>query len=295
MGLGNPLSAEFVHRHDRFAVLAGLSAGEAITPQSLTRVLLSAGGGLKGVPPAARRVVLLNQADSSALQSQARGMAAALLPSFDAVIVASLEYSKIHAVHEPAAAIVLAAGASTRLGRPKQLLDWHGQPFVHAVAATALAAGLSPVVVVVGAGSEEVQAALQDLPVKIVNNESWQSGQASSIQAGLRRLPASTGATLFLLSDQPQVSFDVLAALVDMHAAGLYPIVAPLVRMEQRANPVLFDRAAFPDLLSLQGDVGGRAVFSKHRVEFMPWHDDRLLLDVDTEADYRRLVEDDTL
>ena len=65
--------------------------------------------------------------------------------------------------------------------------------------------------------------------------------------------------------------------------------------MEQRANPVLFDRVTFPDLLELEGDVGGRAVFSKHRVEFMPWHDDRLLLDVDTEEDYRRIVEDDTL
>jgi CTP:molybdopterin cytidylyltransferase MocA len=91
------------------------------------------------------------------------------------------------------------------------------------------------------------------------------------------------------------VTFDVIGALVDTHAAGLFPIVAPLVMMERRANPVLFDRDTFQDLIALQGDVGGRAVFSRYRVEFMPWHDDRLLLDVDTEADYRRLVEDDTL
>jgi molybdenum cofactor cytidylyltransferase len=87
----------------------------------------------------------------------------------------------------------------------------------------------------------------------------------------------------------------VVAALIDTHASELQPIVAPLVMMEQRSNPVLFDRATFPDLLQLEGDVGGRAIFSKYRVEFMPWHDDRLLLDVDTEDDYRRIVEDDTL
>ena len=100
---------------------------------------------------------------------------------------------------------------------------------------------------------------------------------------------------MFLLADQPQVTPDVIRALVDSHATGLHPIVAPLVMMEQRANPVLFDRVVFPDLLKLSGDVGGRAVFSEQRVEYLPWHDDRLLLDVDTEADYRRLIEDDTL
>ena len=65
--------------------------------------------------------------------------------------------------------------------------------------------------------------------------------------------------------------------------------------MEQRANPVLFDRVTFPDLLTLEGDVGGRAIFSKYQVEYLPWHDDRLLLDVDKPEDYQRLIEDDTL
>ena len=65
--------------------------------------------------------------------------------------------------------------------------------------------------------------------------------------------------------------------------------------IDRRANPVLFDRATFSDLLTLEGDVGGRAVFHKHRVEYLPWHDDRLLLDVDTPEMYQRLIADDTL
>ncbi len=98
---------------------------------------------------------------------------------------------------------------------------------------------------------------------------------------------------MFLLADQPQVTPQVIRALVETHAGGLPPIVAPLIRDERRGNPVLFDRSTFADLLRLQGESGGRSLFSKHRVEYVPWHDDRLLLDVDTPEDYRRLLADD--
>ncbi len=293
--LGKPLTEEWVHRPERYSAVSRLNLGDSITPEAMVRVLMNDEGGLKGIPPRARRVVLLNQADSAALQAQARTMASQLLSAFDAVLVASLKASEVHAVHERAAGVVLAAGASTRLGRPKQLLDWHGQPFVRAVAQTALTAGLDPVVVVTGSGRADVEAALRGMSVTLAKNPEWQSGQASSIRVGLQELPPATGSAVFLLADQPQVTFAVVRALSDTHAVSLSPIVAPLVQMERRANPVLFDRDTFPDLMALQGDVGGRAVFSKYRVEYMPWHDDRLLLDVDTEADYQRLMEDDTL
>jgi molybdenum cofactor cytidylyltransferase len=294
-GLGRPLSADSIHRPERFSALSALKMGQPVTAEALARVLCQPEGGLKGIPPEARRAVLLTQAEAPELQAQARGMVPALLGSYQAVIIADEPVEEVHAVHEPVAGIVLAAGGSTRLGRPKPLLDWHGQPFVRAVAITSLSAGLSPVIVVTGSEAEDVARAFADLPVAQAYNPAWPSGQASSIRTGLQAVPASTGAAIFLLADQPQIHFDVIQALVDTHAAGLPPIVAPLVMMERRANPVLFDRVAFPDLLALEGDVGGRAVFSKYRVEFMPWHDDRLLLDVDTEADYRRLTEDDTL
>ena len=87
----------------------------------------------------------------------------------------------------------------------------------------------------------------------------------------------------------------VIRALVENHAAELHPIIAPLVMMERRGNPVLFDRTTFPDLMDLQGDSGGRSIFSRHHVEYMPWHDDRLLIDVDKPEDYQRLIGDDSL
>jgi molybdenum cofactor cytidylyltransferase len=175
------------------------------------------------------------------------------------------------------------------------LLDWHGQPFVRAVTTKALEAGLSPVIVITGAHANEVEDAIKNLSVTIVRNENWRSGQASSIRVGVQSLPSKTGSAIFLLTDQPQVTTTVISALIENHALQLNPIIAPLVNENRRANPVLFDRITFPDLLTLEGDIGGRAIFSKHHVEYLPWHDDKLLLDVDTPEDYQRLIEADTL
>jgi molybdenum cofactor cytidylyltransferase len=296
-GLGKPLSHENVHRPELFSKLSGLSLGEPLTPEALVRVLTHKEGGLKNVPVQARRAVLLNQADTPELQSAGQGLAQSLIPVYHSVIISSLKQEKIFAVHEPVAGIVLAAGGSTRFGQPKQLLDWKGQPFVRVIAKTALEAGLSPVIVVTGANAQQVEASVKDLNVTIVRNETWESGQGSSIGTGIRSLASASpavGAAIFLLTDQPQVTTSILRALVEKHAAGLYPIVAPMVT-DRRANPVLFDRVTFSDLAELEGDVGGRGIFHKHRVEYLPWHDDRLLLDVDTPEMYQRLISDKTL
>jgi len=296
-GLGKPLGDEVAHRAEIFSTLSDLSIGEIITPEAMARVLIHSKGGQKNIPMGARKIALLNQADNHELQAMAHGMVNSLLQSFHAVVISSLQEEKIFAVHEPVAGIILAAGASVRFGEPKQLLNWKGETFVHAVARTALEAGLSPVVIVVGANDEQITAAVVNLNVVIVKNEDWKSGQASSIKAGVSKVinsPASVGGAIFLLADQPQITPSIIQALVEKHAEGLYPIVAPMV-LEQRANPVLFDRLTFTDLLEIKGDVGGRAIFHKHKVAYLPWHDDRMLLDVDTPEHYQRLITDETL
>jgi molybdenum cofactor cytidylyltransferase len=139
---------------------------------------------------------------------------------------------------------------------------------------------------------------VQGLDVRIAANTVWQTGQASSIKVGIESLSQSgrsrVGGALFLLADQPHITSAVMRALVEKHAEGLYPILAPMV-LDRRANPVLFDRSTFSDLLTLEGDVGGRGIFHKHRVEYLPWHDDGLLLDVDTPEQYQRLIANDKL
>ncbi len=298
-GLGKPLNDEHVHRPEIFSDLSDLPMGATISAEALIRVLTHPQGGLKNIPAGARKVVLLNQADTDELQSRAGIMATELLKTFDAVVVASLQRGEIQAVYENIAGVVLAAGESSRYGKPKQLLDYHGEPFVRRVAKTALAAGLNPVVVVTGANAEMVEAAVRDLPVVIVRNEEWREGQAASVRAGVAALTpspspyqregSSAGGAIFLLVDQPQVTVHVLEALVSRHAQGLFPVVAPLVA-DRRGNPVLFDRVAFAELLKLEGDVGGRAVMRQFQVEYVPWHDESLLFDVDNEEDYRRLL-----
>lgn len=296
-GLGKPLTEEFVHRPEIFAHLSGLKMGENITLEALSRVLIHPADGLRNLPLQARRIVLLNQADTPELQAQGKTLAEKLLPAFHSVIIASLKQSQIQGVYEPIAGIILAGGGSSRFGQSKLLLDWHGKPFVRAVAETALAAGLSTVVVVTGANAAQVETVVNDLPVLIVRNEDWQSGQSSSIRAGLIALTpglspikgAGYGAAIFLLADQPQITPTVIRALREEHARTRSPIVAPLVG-GQRANPMLFDRVTFPDLMALSGDVGGRAIFSKVPVNYLTWHDEGLLSDVDTPEQYRKLV-----
>jgi molybdenum cofactor cytidylyltransferase len=315
-GLGKPLNENFVHRPEIFSKISGLQTGEIVTPGAIIRVLTEGQGGLKNIPDHARKTVLMNQADSDELQSTANRMVRPLLSTFDSVIISNLREEKIYAVYEHIAGIILAAGESTRYGRVKQLLDWRGQPFIRVIAQTALEAGLSPVVVITGANAEIIEAAVKDLEVRVVFNPDWKRGQGSSIKAGVEALgspprlphlqrqnllsksPISNGGfeggAIFLLADQPQVTTSVIRALVEKHAEGLYPIIAPMV-IDRRANPVLFDRSTFADLLTIEGDVGGRAIFHRHRVEYLPWHDDRLLLDVDTPEMYQRLISDETL
>jgi molybdenum cofactor cytidylyltransferase len=297
-GLNNPLDDKFVYRPELFSQISGLDIGKTVTVDSLGKVLTHRSGGLKNIPINARKVALLNQADTPELQSQGKLLAEKILPAYDAVVIASLgpthepfsEGRLVHAVHEQIAGIILAAGGSSRFGQPKQLLDFHGNPFVRAIAEKAVSAGLNPVIVVTGSNENEVKQAVDGCQVQVVENPEWVKGQSTSIRAGLSGLPSKCGGAVFLLSDQPQVTVEVLRSLVGYHSRELPAVLAPYVN-HMRANPVIFDRNTFDDLLNLKADQGGRAIFSKFSPAYMEWADDRLLMDVDTPEDYHNLLE----
>jgi molybdenum cofactor cytidylyltransferase len=312
--IGRALSPRWIHRADLFSELSGLPIGANITAAAIARVMTHPQGGLKSIPDQARRVALLTQADTDRLQAQAHVIARSLIRSFDSVVISSRHTTRVpslsddlpddgeihasesdaaflvSAVYDRVAAIVLAAGDSERFGKPKQLLEWRGKPFIRHVVQTALQADLAPVIVVTGRYSDEIAGALDGLAVTIVHNRDWRSGQSTSIQAGLARLPADCGAAIFLLADQPQVSPLLIRALVDEHARSGSPVVAPLID-DQRGNPVLFDRVTFQELNKLHGDVGGRGIFSRYLITWVPWHDPLALMDVDTPDDYQKLIE----
>jgi len=304
--LGQALDEAHVFHASIFSQLSGLALGEPLTAAALAAVLAHPGGGQKNIPAGARRICLLNQADTPALQAQAQQMVPILLGAFDAVVIASLKqaqaaprgrktpggpgpFSGIHAVYEAEAGVILAAGGASRMGQPKLLLPWRGEALIRHSARTALQAGLNPVVVVTGAGAENVAAALAGLPVKLVHNPDWKNGQSTSVRAGLAALPPQTGAAAFLLGDQPQIPETLVRALLERHRRTLAPITVPLIG-QQRGNPALFDRATFPEFFALEGDAGARQIFSRHTLDYLPWHDQSLLMDVDTPEDYDRLT-----
>jgi len=294
-GINKELSQEWVHRPKQYADLSGLTLDEIITPVVAAHVLSHAQGGLKNIPSSARRFLLLNQADNPLLLGYARQIALEVRDDYSTVLVGALGNPVdpgISHAYEPTAGIVLAAGESRRFGKPKQLITWDGQPLVRRAVVCALDAGLSPVLVVVGAYEELVVGAVHELPIQIVHNPGWQEGQASSIRAGVRELPTNSGSVVFILADQPFIPPVLVRSLVEKHAETLAPIVAPRCA-GQRANPVLFDKQTFSALLQLQGDTGGRSLLrdaQNYPTTWVDWDDPSILLDVDTPEDFQRLT-----
>jgi molybdenum cofactor cytidylyltransferase len=302
-GIQKPLNKSVVHHPEIYSALCDLSEDGIISIESQVRLLSHSQGGLKNIPTHARRILLLNQADTTSLKSQSFKMVKRLEHFYDGIIVAELIKNRIHALFEPTAVIILAAGRSSRYGQTKQLLDYHGIPFIRSITLSAINSNLSPIVVITGANSEPVSEAIRDLTehVKIIQNPDWLAGQSTSILIGVESVAKpglkdffcpfsrNAGSAIFLLADQPQVTPDIMLALTEEHNRTLAPVVAPLVN-GKRGNPVLFDRITFTELANLKGDTGGRGIFSKYPPSYIPWYDDSLSFDVDTPEDYERLI-----
>jgi 4-nitrophenyl phosphatase len=188
------------------------------------------------------------------------------------------------------AAIVLAAGASTRFGQCKQLLDWKGKTMLAHVTDLALRASLDPVIVVLGCRVEETYPALGDRPVQKLINWRWEEGMSTSVQTGLVAVPPQAEGALFLQCDQPRTAPELLRALVRRFEETEATIVHP-VHDSRRGTPVLFSRRFFPELSSVTGDEGGRGLIERYpeEVAAVPVDSPDVLADVDTPADYERL------
>jgi molybdenum cofactor cytidylyltransferase len=187
------------------------------------------------------------------------------------------------------AAMVLAAGLSRRMGEAKLLLPVGGRPIVRHAVEGVRAAGLDPVLVVTGPDPAAIESALAGLDVRIVVNPAPEAGQAGSVRVGVAALPAAVETVLSALGDQPLLAPDIIPALLAAHRASGRPIVAPRYQ-DGPGNPVLFDRAVFPELLALEGDRGARPVMVRDpaRVEWVPL-DRPMPPDVDTPADYEKI------
>jgi molybdenum cofactor cytidylyltransferase len=183
------------------------------------------------------------------------------------------------------AAVVLAAGRSTRMGGPNKLLaEIRGRPLVRIVVEEALASHAKPVIVVVGHERGEVEKALGALPVQIVHNPDFAQGLGTSLKAGIVAVPADADGAIVCLADMPQVDASLLNRLIaafDPDRGAL--IVMPTVE-GRRGNPVLWSRRFFPDLMAIEGDVGARHFIGRYSeaVVEVPLEGKAALVDVDT-------------
>jgi molybdenum cofactor cytidylyltransferase len=180
------------------------------------------------------------------------------------------------------AAIVLAAGRGTRFGpEPKLLALLRGKPLVRHVAEAALGSTLDPVIVVTGYRAGEVEAALVDLPLRIIRNTAYEDGLSTSLKAGLADCPAAARAAVVLLGDMPLIRSDLIDAIV-AEWDGSAPAVIP-VHDGRRGNPVLLSRALFGEIEAMQGDSGAGALLrGRPDVVEVPVGDPAVLHDVDT-------------
>ncbi|HJQ35373.1 MAG TPA: nucleotidyltransferase family protein [Pyrinomonadaceae bacterium] len=187
-------------------------------------------------------------------------------------------------------AIVLAAGASTRMGTPKQLLRFEGQTLLKRAALAALGAGCRPVVVVTGAHAARARGELRGLDVLEVENELWETGMASSVRAGIGAvIESDADAVVLMLCDQPHVTSEIITGLIEAHKATGRGVVAS----EYGGGfgvPALFGRSLFDELVQLEGAAGAKQVIKSHAREahFVPFPEGET--DVDTPEDFARLL-----
>ena len=189
------------------------------------------------------------------------------------------------------AAVVLAAGGSTRFGKPKQFALFQGETFIKRIVAAAIEAGCAPVVVVTGEDSALVTLELTGRTVSIAMNPRWSSGLGSSIGVGVQRamdLAADLDASLLLTCDQPFVTAAVLAQIIQLRLTSGKPIVASAYATTL-GIPALFDRSCFPDLLRLKGDSGAKGIILERQHDVASFDFPAAEIDVDTAADYEKL------
>ena len=188
-------------------------------------------------------------------------------------------------------ALILAAGASRRLGQPKQLIEFEGETLLNRTIRLAGAAGADPVILVLGAHFEEIRRTVPLQQVALVHNDEWETGMASSIRAGLRALelcaPAAEG-VLILTCDQPRLNLGHLCALQKPYAQKNAPIVASKYG-GTRGTPAVFPRELFGRLSALEGDKGARSLLAHPPCALIEIDFPGGEVDIDVPADLDRL------
>jgi molybdenum cofactor cytidylyltransferase len=188
-------------------------------------------------------------------------------------------------------AVILAAGTSSRMGTAKQLLPLGKNTVLTQTIDNVRQAAVDEIILVLGASAETIRQQLPPSPGKVVVNQAYAQGMASSLREGLSAVDEQSNAALIILGDQPFIRPQTLDQILAEYRRSGAQIVIPSYQ-GNRGNPVLLDRSVFSEVMALQGDVGCRAIFCNHvqgilKVEV---EDQGVLLDIDDPDDYQRLT-----
>jgi molybdenum cofactor cytidylyltransferase len=196
-------------------------------------------------------------------------------------------------------AVLLAAGESKRMGRPKALLPIDGMRFIEKIVAALRSAQIARIIVVLGHDAEAMRRQIGDLPVDIVVNEEYKKGQLSSLIAAIRKIESSPDAEnidgiLVHLVDHPYVDAGLVNAMIDKFYATKKLIVVPRYQ-GRRGHPVIFSRDLFGELLAAPLDQGAKGVVHSHRQETLEvdTEEEGTTIDIDTPDAYRKYVQGD--
>lgn len=187
-------------------------------------------------------------------------------------------------------AVVLAAGASRRMGTPKQLLRIGGETILERTLKNVRASSAAEIVLVLGHAAESVEKTISTEQIRVVRNPDYQQGMGTSLRTGLAAISADAGAALIVLADQPFVRPETLNRLIARYQESKPQIIIPMYQ-GFRGNPVLLDRSVFEEVKGLNGDVGCRAIFGDHTEGIckLPVDDAGILLDIDSRSDFETL------
>jgi molybdenum cofactor cytidylyltransferase len=188
--------------------------------------------------------------------------------------------------------LIIAAGQSKRLGQPKQLLQFEGKSLINRLIEIVKEAIDFPITVVLGSASEKIKEQLTESNIKLVQNETWEEGMASSIRVGINSIvkaDKNIDGVMILVCDQPLITVKSIRELVELQQSTLKPISA-CYYANIIGTPAIFHKTVFDDLSKLQGDMGAKKIIQSWGEEVAKLHFEEAVFDIDTEEDYHKLI-----
>jgi len=189
------------------------------------------------------------------------------------------------------ATLIMAAGSSSRMGTPKQLLSWKDTTLIENVMSNVLQLEPSKSIIVLGANSEQITPKIEPHPVEIIHNPDWNNGLGNSIAFGVNYIQNNykVDGVLIILADQPLIDTSYLKGMIISFEAGKNQIIATQYDNEKLGVPALFDKYYFEELSAIDGDKGAKSILEKYSDQVITTQFETNVFDVDTKEDYKKL------